>query len=221
MAPVAVQTQLQMANKLQGETCSDTTPMPLQREALDETPEALSADAGKADVPPAPVRSFEKLPQLDLWEGEVPVKDTFVHFTTITPGTRATTQLSGDTEPKDFAPNPFSFLETQTLESPAAICELDAFAPAGRSTRRVIQLNLDVWIPRTSTAADNTAAPLVRVAEHHFPAPSATRSDVSNPAEPAVPLVRLSEHHFPAPSATRDGTSSEPVCRRLFHHNTV
>lgn len=216
MAPVAAQTQLQLASNMQGETTSETTPMPLQREALEETPEALPADVSKSTVPPAPLRGLEKLPQLDLWDGEVPVKDTFIHFITATPGTRVTSKLCGATEPKDFKPSRVQ--EVESLESPGEIGMPDASVPergARSGSSRVIQLNLDVWIPRTSTAAERVAAPPVRVAEHHFPVPSATRS------EPTAPFVRLSEHLFPVANNAHDDASGEPVRRRLFHHNSV
>lgn len=251
--------------------------MPLVREFLEETPEAVatqrplqaaqprsikahqqsemaaevarSAEVAGSDEPPAPLKGLGELPHLDFWEGEkMPVKNTFIDFASVaTPARAGTSQLSGDTEPKDFAPLPFNFEEHERVENPivmtvkntfidfataptaarAATSQLSGdtepknFAPepfnveeeavrvenptvislqnslvssmpqTGKETRR-IQLNLSVWIPANASRA-------------------------SAASEPPVP-VRLSEHHFPVPKGAHSASQpgGDPVCRRLF-----
>lgn len=144
---------------------------------------------------------------MDFWEGDLPVKNTFINFAAVSPGARPRTkELSGLTEPKDFAPRPFiSEAPEPASMNPVPISLLNALdISAPPATSRRIQLNLSVWIPASSkNGAAVQQAQRVSLAEH-----LETRSS-SKASAPAI------LDHTAAP---QDG---DPVVRRLFAHNTV
>jgi hypothetical protein len=227
MAPVAIQTQSHLEQSMESKPSKETTPTPLVREALEETPEAPAllqpAKAAERPVPaptgmesaepPAPLKGLGKLPHFDFWQGGMPVRNTFINFAAGSPDARAaTSQLCGETEPRNFKPEPFSLYDedwrcastpatppdAQSLENPVVISLQNSLAapsiPERSKETKRIQLNLAVWIP---TVSRSKAAP-VRVSEHHFPAPETSLTT--------------------SLSAREDSDSNgDPVCRRLFH----
>jgi len=166
--------------------------------------DSQAAEPAASEVAPTePVRGLGELSQLDFWAGEMPVRNTFIEFSS--PGAH-TSQLSGNTEPRGFAPGAFTCNQEPEPETPVVISlqnslgaasSSDAMPQRGRSSNR-IQLNLSVWIP---------------------PVPPASRASAAS--EPPLPL-RLAEHHFPTPAHTAPAAAAggETVARRLFQHNS-
>jgi len=143
-------------------------------------------------------------------KGELPVKNTFLHFATVSPATRAVTKkLSGDSCPKWFAPGPFNLYESESppVEKPVKISLQESLAPSvpqpaakGASGRR-IQLNLSVWIPPSKQSSGAPEPPQrVSLADHLAPLPHSA----SLPA-----TVQHTDAH------------GDPVRRRLFEHHSV
>jgi hypothetical protein len=179
---------------------------------LDDAAAVAAAAAAAAvrepdDAAAAAVRGMDEFAHIDFWEGDLPVKNTFINFATVSPGARPRTkELSGLTEPKDFAPRPFiSEAPEPASMNPVPISLLNALdISAPPATSRRIQLNLSVWIPASSkNGAAVQQAQRVSLAEH-----LETRSS-SKASAPAI------LDHTAAP---QDG---DPVVRRLFAHNTV
>jgi hypothetical protein len=139
------------------------------------------------DTPEAPPQAIPEVP--------IEVRNTFVDFAPHSPDSRrSTVPLSSDSEPRDFAPVPFSCvfpatpeplsegweeLPCQAAQEPPerpTVISLEeslvrsAGAPSTSTSR--IQLNLDLWIP--------SSKPL-RISEHLEQEPGA---DMSHPGEP-------------------------------------
>jgi hypothetical protein len=182
-----------------------------------------------------------ELPELDFCGGVMPVKNTFINFTTASPVTRASTsQLSGDTEPKDFAPGPFNLQEApfnlQLVEVKNTFIEFATASPATRAATSRLWGDTEPrdFAPEpfnfqeSETPLEN---PRVISLQHSLADSTSQRGKGSNPIQlnlsvwipptsrasvaseaPPRPL-RLAEHHFPVPA--------DPVVRRLFQHHSL
>jgi len=161
-----------------------------------------------------PLKGVNGLSDLNFCNGEVPVKNTFISFSTTSPATqKASKRLCGDSEPRDFAPGPFELFE----EEPVVISLQDSLEPLapnlGRGSRR-IQLNLNVWIPpvpKLDKLKAVSEAPVIRLTSHHFPL--AARAPVM-----PYPVGAISSSFVQLPATAGEG---DPVCRRLFDMDDV
>jgi len=193
---------------LQDISSEAATPASLVRSYPEDTPEAPVAKAStwiaphvapeaatparlvwshSQDTPEAPPQAIPEVP--------IEVRNTFVDFAPHSPDSRrSTVPLSSDSEPRDFAPVPFSCVfpatpeplsqsweelpcqaapeppEKPTVISLEESLVRSAGAPSTSTSR--IQLNLDLWIP--------SSKPL-RISEHLEQEPGA---DMSHPGEP-------------------------------------
>jgi hypothetical protein len=159
----------------------------------------LVADASEMSITAPPEPAFKGAHGLArLWGWEMLVRDTFLEVVSSSPrGRTVTTPLSGNTEPKDFAPQIFKLEEPAVVnESPVVISLKELLTPAvaGHDGTGAIpiMLNLNVWIP-----------------------PSASRA---SGATELPQRLRLSEEHFPRPRALPEASppGGESVCRCLF-----
>jgi len=187
------------AESLSARTMQLPTP-PATPYAVSGPERAGPAESDLDETPGPAVRGLDKLAPIDIWEdepvawseilfGEMPVKNTFINFTTISPATRAATkELSGNSEPRSFPfhRQPFTSREsepTAIVDDPVVIRLQDSLAPSvpGKDNRR-IQLNLSVWIPPSSSSQSNSAnqpAQLLSLADHL--APHAISQPVARP----------------------------------------
>jgi len=206
---------------------SEPVPLGDPAEALSEDPASHTTSPILFEMTPSsPVTTFrglDALPPLEFWEGELPVKNTFIDFSVTSPATQATSQLSGNTEPKNFQPREFLLQEVEpVVEDPVVISLQHSLASSmpqrGRGSNR-IQLNLSVWIPPSSRSSAASEPPrTLCLAEHHFPVPS-TAPIASHPAALVPGPVPPVPSTMAAQGANTRG--EPPVCRRLFHNNTI
>lgn len=183
--------------------------------ALQHSSAALPAAPSIAsEVPTVPAaKRVRGLPQLDLWAGEMQVKNGFIDFSS--PRERTpTSQLTGHsappggchgtedaqellTEPRSWEPETPLVLSLQNLMQEAP--PMEAASSTDAVPQRGFQLNLSVWLKREEPVAARAIA-----------APEPPRQ---------VRLADFLDHLMPARTAAAAAAGGgEPVVRQLFPH---